>query len=345
MTKWRDTTKNEPSKIRIVQPGEIRTMRITKQFFLVVMIFFIVLLFSTEARAEKRIGILLWNDQPRYVQNKDGVIEYLKQQGFDEPNVKFTIESADGNKSRAVELAHKFVAAKMDMVITIGTTATVIAANEIKDIPLVFVMVWDPVGSKIAMDWKSSGNNTTGASSKTSTYQLLTALKDVAAVKRVAVLYTQGERNSELQVKEFEAEQSNFKISIIRVQLNNKEMVQPVLSDVVTKVDAVCLTGSSVVGDSLPIIVDIATKAKVLSASQSEDHVERGALLGITVDPRAVGRLAGKKAVQILKGAKPSSIPIETLKKMDIFINMKTVKAGQFRISPSFMKKATKIIE
>ncbi len=302
-------------------------------------------LFSGEAMAEKKIGILLFNDQPRYVQNKEGVIDQLKQQGFGEPVVKFTVENAAGNKAKAAEIARKFAAAKMDMVIPIGTSAAVAAANVIKDIPIVFVMVWDPVASKIAQDWKSSGNNTTGSSSRTSASKLLAALKQLASVKKVAVLYTPGERNSEVQLKEFQAEQGNFNVKIVPVPLTNKDMVAPILPDVVREVEVICLTGSSVVGDTLPTIVDIATKAKVMTASQSEDLVERGSLLGITVDPHAVGRLAGEKAAKVLNGAKPASIPIEPLKKQDLIINMKTVKAGQFQIPPAFMKSVSKVIE
>jgi putative ABC transport system substrate-binding protein len=312
---------------------------------IVVIVFLSVALFSGVAKAEKRIGILLFNDQPRYEENKKGVIDQLKQQGFGEPAVKFTIESAGGNKVKAAELARKFAAAQMDMVIPIGTSAAVAVAREINTIPIVFVMVWDPVESKIAQDWKSSGNNTTGSSSKTSSSKLLGALKELAVVKRVAVLYTPGEKNSEAQLREFVAEQGNFNVKIVPVPLTSKDMVASLLPEVVREVEAICLTGSSVVGDSLPTIVDIATRAKVISASQSEDHVEHGALLGITVDPYAVGRLAGEKAAKVLKGAKPSSIPIEPLKKLDLIVNMKTAKAGQFQISAAFMKSVTKVIE
>ncbi len=330
---------------------ESREQKKNKHMWIVIKLCVIFLAFSTltlhsaEAIAPKKIGFLLFNEQPRYMENKNGVINQLKQNGFGEPMVKFRIENAGGNKAKAAELARKFVAEKMDIVIPVGTSAAVAAANEIKNIPIVFVMVWDPVESKIAEGWKSSGNNTTGASSKTSASKLLRAVNELAGVKRVAVLYTMGERNSEIQVKEFEAEQRNFNIKIVRVPLSNKEAVASVLTQVVRSVEAICLTGSSVVGESLPTIVDIATKAKVITASQSEDHVERGALLGITVDAYAVGRLAGEKAVEILKGVKPSSIPIEPLKKMDLIINMKTAKAGQFQIPRSFMKSVTRVIE
>jgi len=52
------------------------------------------------------------------------------------------------------------------MILVVGTSAAVALAKDVKDVPIVFSMVYDPVDSKIAGDWKSSGNNTTGASPK-----------------------------------------------------------------------------------------------------------------------------------------------------------------------------------
>lgn len=299
----------------------------------------------SEAGAEKRIGILLFNDQARYIKNRDGVIDQIRKQGFREADVKFTVESAGGSKARAVALARKFAADGMDLVIPIGTSAAIVTANEIKNIPIVFVMVWDPVESKIAKSWKSSGNNTTGASSRTSATELLRVLKEIGSINRVAVLYTPGERNSEIQLAEFEADKDRFGLRIVPVPLTEKVMVAPVISDVVSKVDALCLTGSSIVGDSLQLIVELATQAGVVTASQSEDHVEGGVFIGITVDAYRVGRLAGEKAVKVLKGANPSSIPIEPLGKLDLIINNKTAKAGRFQIPPSLMKSITNTID
>ena len=73
--------------------------------------------------------------------------------------------------------------------------------------------------------------------------------------------------------------------------------------------------------------------------------VDKGALLGICANSYRVGRQAGKKAVRILKGAKPSSIPIKNEQKLDIMLNLKTAKAGKFQIPPKFMKTVTKTIE
>jgi putative ABC transport system substrate-binding protein len=161
----------------------------------------------------------------------------------------------------------------------------------------------------------------------------------------LAVLYTPGEKNTELQLKELQGIQTSLQIKVIPVILANKEEVSPTLSSVAHTVDAFYLTGSGVVGTTVPIIVDIANKAHVLTITHLDDLVEKGALLGICANSKLVGHLAGKKAVQILKGAKPSSIPIEIEKKLDFILNMKTVKAGQFKIPPDFMKMVTRTIE
>jgi putative tryptophan/tyrosine transport system substrate-binding protein len=320
-------------------------MRPAKCFFIMLLMSCMFLVFCGEAPAEKRIGILLFNEQPRYVENKRGVLDELRKNGITEPNYRFIIESAEGSKVKALQSVRRFIANRMDMVITIGTSATVIAAAEIKNIPLVFVMVWDPVESNVAKSWRSSGNNVTGVSSRTSASKLLGVLREVADVKNVAVLYTRGERNTEIQLKEFQEQQKRYNVRITPVSVSGRDDIMSIMPYLTTNVRAICLTGSSVVGDHLADIVGFATKAGVITASQSEDLVERGALMGITVDAYAIGLLAGDKAIKILKGAKPSSIPIEPLKKQDVIINMKTARAGGFVIKPSFMKKVTKTIE
>jgi putative ABC transport system substrate-binding protein len=147
---------------------------------------------SVDALVERKIGILLWNSQPRYEQCKDGILEQLRKEGFKEPNVSYVVERAFGNKNTAAELARRFAQRHVEMVVAVGTSAAVAAAAEIKDGPVVFAMVFDPVESKIAQDWKSSGNNTTGSSSKTSTDKLLGSLRALAPIQKVAVLFTPG---------------------------------------------------------------------------------------------------------------------------------------------------------
>ena len=297
------------------------------------------------ARAEKQIGIIKYAEEARFIASERGIMDQLKQEGFGEPAVKFMRESAGGNKVKAAELARKFAMAQRDLIMTIGTTATIAATREIKDVPIVFSIVYDPIEAGIAKGWKSSGNNTTGASARIPMDQLIQFLKRLAPAQKLAVLYTPGEKHTEIMVKELQGLQTRFGIRVIPVILSKEEEVARILPAVVETVDAIVLTGSSIHYSSVPMIVDVATKARVITITHIEEFVDKGALMGISANPYLQGRLAGEKAVKILKGAKPSSIPIETPKKLDFIINMKTAKAGQFQIPAKLREMVTRAVE
>jgi putative ABC transport system substrate-binding protein len=320
-------------------------MRTMEKFLVSAVIFLTLALFSIEAQAQRKIGVLMFSEEARYIEAEKGIKDKLREGGFGEPKTTFIVEQADGNKARAAELVQKFAAEKLDLIITLGTSATVAVSREIKDVPIVFSVVYDPVEAGIAKDWKSSGNNTTGASSKISMPRIMESLKNFTQVKRLAVLYTPGEKNSESVLKDLQRIEANYKIKVIPVPLTEIKEVNQLLPEVLRTADAIYVTGSNLVDSQVSVIADMATKAKVITITHLEDLVEKGVLLGVCADAYSMGQLAGEKAVKILKGVKPSSIPIESAKKSDVILNMKTAKKGQFQIPPNLMKMVTRTIE
>ncbi len=295
--------------------------------------------------AEKRIGILVSFEQTRYDESLKGIMDQLERDGYKKPAVTFIIENAQGSHVRAAEQVSKLAAAKLDLIVTLGTLATTAVTREIKDVPVVFSMVYDPVEAGITRNWKSSGNNSTGASNRFPLSVLMQRLQELGPFKRLAVLFTPGEKNSESQLKELQGLQTGAEIKIVAVPLTNKEEVGQILPEVVHTADAIYLTGSSIVGETAPIIATIANKAKVITITHLDDLAEKGALLGVCANSYRVGRLAGRKAAMILNGAKPSSLPIGVQKKLDLILNMRSANAGQFQIPADFMKKVTRTIE
>jgi putative ABC transport system substrate-binding protein len=310
-----------------------------------VIIFSLIGLFSGEARAEKKIGVFIFSEEVRYLEAAQGFKERLAETGFGTNKVTYIFESAGGNKAKAAEIVKKFSAMKLDLFLSLGTSATVPLSHEIKDVPIVFCLVYDPVESGIASSWKSSGNNTTGISPLIPMSTLMDSLKKFAPVKRLAILYTPGEKNSESQLRDLQDIQSATQITMIPVRLTKKEEIALLLPEVLRSADAIFITGSNLVNSQLLTIVDMATKAKVITITHLEDLVVKGVLLGVSADPHAMGRLAGDKAVKILKGAKPSTIQIDKAIKSDVVLNMNTVKKGAFVVPPEFMKIVTKKIE
>ena len=302
-------------------------------------------LLAQEAWAEVKIGIFMFSEETRYVEAVRGVKERLAVAGFGEPKTSYFVEKAGANKARAVELVKKFAAQKLDLIVSVGTSATAVLSRDIKDVPIVFTMVYDPVEAGITHSWQSSGNNTTGSSPLIPMSKLLDSLKKFAPVKRLAVLYTPAEKNSESQLKDLQEIQAKYQVKVVPVRLTKKEEIGQLLPEVLRSVDALYITGSNLVNSQVLPIVEMATKAKVVTITHLEDLVSKGVLLGVCADPYAVGVLAGDKAVKILKGAKPASLPISTSPKSDILLNMKTVKRGAFAVPPEFMDSVTKNIE
>lgn len=294
---------------------------------------------------EKRIGILFWNKAPRYTDAKNGIMDQLKNEGFEEPAVQFFIVNADGNKAKAVEAVQTFTVEKMDMIISLGTSATLVVTRDVKYVPVVFSSVFDPVASKIAKSWESSDNNTTGVSNWVALAMTLTHLKELAPVKTLAVLYTASELNSVVQLKELQDLQADFQIKIIPVPLTTLEDVSQLLPEVMRGVDALYFSGSNVVDKAATVIVDMATKARVITITHIDDLMDKGVLLGVCANSYSVGRLTGEKAAKVLRGEKPAAIPLGRLEQLEVTINMRTAKAGGFQLSPSFMKSVTKVIE
>jgi len=308
----------------------------------------VILLFvflASSSAAAKKIGILGFSAQPRYLEAIRGIMDELNEAGLGKPQAEFMIENAKANKAVAAELVKKFAAENLDLIFTIGTHSTLAALQEIKDVPIVFAQVYDPVAAGIAKDWQSSGNNTTGATTKIPLSKLIDSLKLFKPVKSLAVLYTPGEKNSEAQLRDLQALQTQYEISVIPVPLCKPTEVQQLLPIVLRTADALYITGSNLVDSQISTIVSTATRARTPTISHLQDLVEKGVLLGVGPDSYQEGRLAGEKALRILKGEKPAAVPIETPGQVMVMINMKTVQAGGFQIPPEFMKTVTKKIQ
>ncbi len=316
-----------------------------KSSCLAAVLFFIATLLSVNAWAGKRIGFLMFSDETRYLEAAKGIKDKLSEAGYTKSNTYYIIENAGANKAKVVELTQKFASEKLNLIIALGTSSTVIVAKEIKDVPIVFSVVYDPVEAGIAKSWKSSGNNTTGTSTQVPMIKVLDSLKLLRPVQRLAVLYTAGEKNSEFNLRDLQNIQAKAGIKIIPVLITADEDIDQLLPEVMDTVDGVYITGSNLVNSRIATIVDLANKAGVVTVSHLEDLIEKGVLMGVCADSYAVGRLAGEKAVKILHGAKPSSLSVDVLTKFDVILNMKTVREGQFPIPSEFMRTVTKKIE
>jgi putative ABC transport system substrate-binding protein len=92
-------------------------------------------------------------------------------------------------------------------------------------------------------------------------------------------------------------------------------------------------------------IAAFAVAAKVPTIFGFRDHVDAGGLTSYGVNLRANHRRAAAYVVEILKGAKPSDLPVEFPTKLELIINLKTAKALGIDVSPILLARADEVIE
>jgi putative ABC transport system substrate-binding protein len=200
------------------------------------------------------------------------------------------------------------------------------------------------VESGFAKSWASSGNNVTGSSNKMSLAVPIKTLQRIGPVKRLGVLFNPAEKNSILQLDELKGLQRELGFEVIEVPVGKKEEAVAAVRTFAPRVQAFYVTGAVTVTSQVAAVAVAAMEHKLPTVAHTIDVVEAGVLVGVTANLQEVGRLAGVKAAQVLRGAKPASIPIETPKRFDVAVNLKTATATGVKVPADLLQSATRVI-
>jgi putative tryptophan/tyrosine transport system substrate-binding protein len=93
------------------------------------------------------------------------------------------------------------------------------------------------------------------------------------------------------------------------------------------------------------LLVDLAARHRLPTISSYRDHTVAGGLMSYGVDIHSQYRQAGGYIDRILKGEKPSDLPVQAPTKYELVVNLKTARALNVDVSPSFSARADEIIE
>ncbi len=172
-------------------------------------------LWSGPANAQQILAAIVTADLPRYQKVYDAMTKVLQAGGFNEAKLKLFRQTPNADKMSLANSLRRAEAAGATLIVTFGSQATVIAKGTIKNTPLLFADVYDPVALGVVNTLAAPGTDASGATSKTSLNTLVDALMAIKPVKTVGVLYTKGEKGSEEQLAEIKEESKAFGFKII----------------------------------------------------------------------------------------------------------------------------------
>jgi putative ABC transport system substrate-binding protein len=304
-----------------------------------------------QARKTPRIGVL-WHagsaeeEGPYFT----SLLQGFRDLGYVEGKTitfehRFPNEIPDRFKSMAAELASVHV----DVLVSVGNVASPYAKNATTTIPVVFVIVPDPVGTKLVENFARPGGNVTGLSTYASDVvgRRLQLLKEIVpGLSRVAQLVNPNSPASKLHIELTQSAAGELGLTVQRFEARLLDELEPTL-------DAMARAGMQAMAvnpEGLPfqgraIIPKLALARHLALCAYSRETFEPGALMSYGVDQRVICRRAATYVDKILKGTKPGDLPVEGPTTFEFLINRKTAKQLGFDVPPILLARADEVIE
>jgi putative ABC transport system substrate-binding protein len=246
--------------------------------------------------------------------------------------------------------AKEFVALQPDLILTQNTPTTAAMLQQTRTIPIVFANVADPVGSGLVASFPRPGGNVTGFINLEPTMagKWLELLKEIAPrVARAAFLFNPATAPyAEYFLNPFKAAAASFAVEAIVASVHNTSELESVVAAQARAPN----TGLVVMPDSFTSahraeIMSLAARYRLPAVYPYRFFTEGGGLLSYGSDLVDNFRRAATYVDRILKGAKPSELPVQAPVKFELVINLKTAKALGLEVPPMLLARADEVIE
>jgi putative ABC transport system substrate-binding protein len=267
---------------------------------------------------------------------------------IDGRNLAIEYRWAEGRNERYAEIAAEFVRLKVDVIVTVATPPTLAAKQATAVIPIVFVVVSDPVGTGLVASLARPGGNVTGLAnqiSDTSGKKLEFLREVVPGLRRLAIMANVGNPASVLEMGEAQTTARTLGLEVTPSEIRRAEEIAPAFEALKERADALYLCPDPLINTNRTRINILAVGARLPTIHGVREFVEAGGLMSYGPNAPDQFRRAAGYADKILRGAKPSDIPVEQPTKFDLIINLTTAKALGLDIPPTLLARADEVIE
>jgi putative ABC transport system substrate-binding protein len=265
-------------------------------------------------------------------------------------NIQIDTRGATADLESMHRFARELVALQPDLIVTSSTPATAAMVQQAHTIPIVFVMVGDPVGSHFVASLPRPGGNVTGFTPIEDSLggKWVELLKEIAPrVTRVAMLFNPNTAPfAEYYLKPFNAAAGSIGAEAVAAPVHDMSELESAVAALAREPNS----GLIVMPDAFTIdhraeTALLAARYRVPAIYSFRLFAEAGGLLSYGANPRGEFRRAASYADRILRGAKPSALPVQAPTKFELVINLKTAKALGIEVPLALLGRADEVIE
>jgi putative ABC transport system substrate-binding protein len=299
-----------------------------------------------DAAGKPRIGIVKIVQHVALDDCEQGVLDALKARGVD---AVIDRQNANGDMSTASQIANKFKSDGDDVVVGIATPVAQALANAIKDKPVVFSSVTDPVGAGLVSSLQNGSGNVTGLTDAIPTGEHIALFQRLAGIKTLGYIYASSEANSESARLLVVEACRNLGITLVEQSINTSADLRQAAQSIVNRVDGIYLTTDNTVFSALSALIDVFGTAKKPIFSGDVTGVKGGgAVFASGFNYYKAGLATGNIVADILEGKQPSSIPVKFLtdpSELDFLIDLDAAKNCGITIPPEYVAQANLLFE
>jgi len=244
-----------------------------------------------------------------------------------------------------IALVDELIRERVDVILTAGTSPTWAAKNAAGAVPIVMTFVSDPIGSGFVASLARPGGNITGLTNfgPELSAKWLELLKELSPkASRIGILYNSAVR---VLVSEMERTAKKLAVELYPIEVNTSALENAFAEFLKSHVEALIVILPPPNPDHREGVVDFATTNRLPTVFWWREYVEAG---GLVYYGPSINEMYGRAAAfvdKILKGAKPSDLPVEQPTRFDLVVNMRTAKALRIDVPPTLLARADKVIE
>jgi putative tryptophan/tyrosine transport system substrate-binding protein len=265
-------------------------------------------------------------------------------------NVVFEFRFDEGKRDRLSALATELAGRNVDVIFTRGTPAALAAQAATRTIPIVMIIVVEPVRSGLVTSLARPGGNVTGMASLGADIfgkQLEVLKQIVPGAFTVAVLFDPlNPAQTDQLHNELAAAAAILAVKLHPLRVDAPSALEAVFAEAVRKRSDALLVYP--LGTSARIgreVADLAIKHRLPAVTTFRVYAEQGVLASFSPSIDEQYERAAVYINKILRGARPADLPVEQPSKFELVVNLKTAKALGLTIPPSLLLRADQVIE
>ena len=337
--------------------GVTRSVAMSRGLRILLAVAGVILLMPLDASAQApakvyRIGVLTMAPPDLRSLDQMAFYEELRQRGYVEgKNLVVERRNAAGQADQLPALAKELVALGPDLIVAVSPQPSRAVKDATATIPIVMMLVADPVGVGLVASLARPGGNMTGVSTLVPggfMAKMLELLRQVVPkATRFAVLVNPG--NDVMRIRaaqEIPEAARQLGVQVHIVEAHTPDEIGPALKAVAgERVEALLMNADPVWNSPPSLLPQFAARTGLPAIYLLRTQVEAGGLMSYGPYFPDLFRHAATYVDRILKGAKPGDLAIEQPTKFELVINLKTAKALGLTIPQSLLQRADRVIE